>query len=104
MFLHELLLTKQLRNDVGELWENYLVLERLKRQEYLGLTANNYFWRTYRQQELDFVEEREGCIFGYEMKWGKGRGKPPTEWQAAYQEAAFALVNRENYLEFIGAA
>ena len=93
----------QLRNDAGELWENYLVLERLKRQEYLGQSANNYFWRTYRQQELDFVEEREGRLFGYEMKWGKAKVKPPTEWQAAYPEAAFAVVNQANYLEFVGA-
>ncbi len=93
----------QLRNDVGELWENYLVLERLKRQEYLGQSANNYFWRTYRQQELDFVEERGGRLFGYEMKWGKTRGKPPTEWRASYPDADFTLVNQENYLEFIGA-
>ena len=92
----------QLRNDVGELWENYLVLERLKRQEYLGQSANNYFWRTYRQQELDFVEEREGRLFGYEMKWGKARVKPPSEWLAAYPEAAFSLVNQDNYLEFVG--
>lgn len=93
----------QLRNDVGELWENYLVLERLKRQEYLGQTADNYFWRTYRQQELDFVEERGGRLYGYEMKWGKTKVKPPTEWQAAYPEAAFAMITQENYLEFIGA-
>lgn len=93
----------QLRNDVGELWENYLVLERLKRQEYLGQSANNYFWRTYRQQELDFVEEREGRLYGYEMKWGKARVKPPSEWLAAYPEAVFSLVNQDNYLEFVGA-
>lgn len=92
----------QLRNDVGELWENYLVLERLKRQEYLRQTANNYFWRTYRQQELDLVEERLGHLYGYEMKWGKAKVKPPTEWRAAYPEAGFTLVNKENYLEFIG--
>jgi hypothetical protein len=91
----------QLRNDVGELWENYLVLERLKRQEYLGQAANNYFWRTYWQQELDFVEEREGRLFGYEVKWGKAKVKPPTEWLAAYPDAAFTLVNQDNYLEFI---
>ncbi len=93
----------QLRNDVGELWENYLVMERLKRQEYLGQAANNYFWRTYRQQELDFVEERGGRLFGYEMKWGKKKVKPPTEWRAAYPDADFTLVNQENYLEFVGA-
>jgi hypothetical protein len=93
----------QLRNDVGELWENYLVLERLKRQEYSGQSANCYFWRTYRQQELDFVEERDGRLFGYQMKWGKAKVKPPTEWRKAYPEADFELVNRSNYLEFIGA-
>lgn len=91
-----------LRNDVGELWENYLVLERLKMQEYLGQSANNYFWRTYRQQELDFVEERGGRLCGYEMKWGKTRIKPPTEWKAAYPDADFSLVNQENYLKFVG--
>lgn len=91
-----------LRNDVGELWENYLVMERLKRQEYLGQAANNYFWRTYTRQELDFVEERDGNLFGYEMKWGKSRPRPPREWVAAYPQAGFEVVNRENYLGFIG--
>ena len=91
----------ELRNDVGELWENYLVMERLKRQEYLGQTANNYFWRTYTRQELDFVEEREGNLHGYEIKWGKSRLRAPKEWLAAYPEAGFEVVNRDNYLEFI---
>lgn len=93
----------QIRNDVGQLWENYIVLERLKMQAYLNKNSNNYFWRTYRQQELDFVEEREGQLFGYEIKWGKGRAKPPTEWQANYPDAAFKVINQENYLKFIGA-
>ena len=92
-----------LRNDVGELWENYLVLERFKRQAYLGESATSYFWRTYRQQELDLVEERGGRLFGYEIQWGKSRAKPPSEWPAAYPDAEFSLVNQENYLEFIGA-
>jgi predicted AAA+ superfamily ATPase len=91
----------ELRNDLGELWENYLVMERLKRQEYLGQTANNYFWRTYTRQELDFVEEREGNLHGYEIKWGKSRLRAPKEWLAAYPEAGFEVVNRDNYLEFI---
>lgn len=90
-----------LRNDMGELWENYLVMERLKRQEYLGHSANYYFWRTYTKQELDFVEEREGRLFGYEMKWGKSPPRPPRAWHTAYPDAAFQLINRENYLEFI---
>lgn len=91
----------ELRNDTGELWENYLVMERLKRQEYLGQAANNYFWRTYARQELDFVEEREGRLFGYEMKWGKATPRPPREWLAAYPEASFEVVTRENYLDFV---
>ena len=90
-----------LRNDVGELWESYLVIERLKRQEYLVEFANSYFWRTYNQKEIDLVEEREGKLFGYEMKWGKARTKPPKEWLEAYPNANWQLINRENYLELI---
>ena len=91
----------ELRNDAGELWENYLVIERLKRQEYLREQANNYFWRTYSQKEIDLVEEREGKLFGYEMKWGAARAKPPKEWLEAYPNASWQLINRENYLELI---
>jgi len=91
----------ELRNDAGELWENYLVIERLKRQEYLRESANNYFWRTYTKKELDLVEERNGTLHGYEMKWGKTKPRPPKEWLAAYPEATWQLINRENYLEFI---
>ena len=89
------------RNDVGELWENYLLIERMKRQEYLREPANNYFWRTYTKQEIDLVEERQGKLFGYEMKWGKSRPRPLREWTAAYPEASLSLINRDNYLEFI---
>jgi len=91
----------QLRNDVGELWENYLVIERMKRQEYLQEQANNYFWRTYSQKEIDLVEEREGKLFGYEMKWGTTRTKAPKEWLEAYPNATWQLINRQNYLELI---
>lgn len=90
-----------LRDDVGLLWENYLVMERLKKQEYMGPAANNYFWRTYTRQEIDFVEEREGRLDSFEMKWGKGRNRPPREWAAAYPEAGWQVINRYNYLEFI---
>jgi hypothetical protein len=91
----------ELRNDVGELWENYLIMERLKRQEYLGEMANTYFWRTYTRKELDLVEERGGQLYGYEMKWGKDKPKVPKEWTSAYPESSYMLVNRENYLGFI---
>ena len=90
-----------LRNDVGELWENYLVIERMKRQEYLREPANNYFWRTYTKKELDLVEERGGKLYGYEMKWGKASPRPPKEWTTAYPDASWQLINRDNYLGFI---
>ena len=58
-----------LRNDVGALWENFLISERLKKSEYDGLYANRYFWRTHSGAELDYVEERNGKLIGYEFKW-----------------------------------
>jgi predicted AAA+ superfamily ATPase len=90
-----------LRNDVGELWENYLVIERMKRQEYLREPANNYFWRTYTKKELDLVEERNGKLYGYEMKWGKAKTRSPKEWTTAYPDASWQLINRDNYMGFI---
>jgi hypothetical protein len=83
------------------LWENYLVMERMKKQEYDGISSNNYFWRTYTRQEIDLVEERGGELYGYEMKWGKKRAKAPTEWTRAYPRASWQMVTRENYLDFI---
>jgi len=90
-----------MRDDAGMLWENYLVMERLKKQEYMGDAANNYFWRTYSKQEIDLVEERGGKLFGYEMKWGRQRVKAPPEWLKSYPEASWQAVSRDNYIEFI---
>jgi len=89
------------RNDLGELWENYIITERMKRQEYLRNVTNSYFWRTYDKKEIDLVEEREGKLFGYEVKWKKERVKTPQDWTAGYPDAAFEVIHRENYLEFI---
>ncbi len=87
----------ELRNDIGELWENYLIMERLKRQEYLFVHANNYFWRTYTRKEIDFIEEREGKLFGFEMKWGNAGAKPPKEWLETYPNATWQIINKQNY-------
>jgi len=95
--------TVDLRTDAGDLWENYLVIERMKRQEYLRETANNYFWRTYTRKELDLVEEQNGQLHGYEIKWGDARPKPPKEWLDAYPQATWSLINKNNYLDFIAA-
>ena len=57
------------RNDIGILWENYLISERFKFREYNNVIANQYFWRTYDQQEIDLIEEREGKLYAYDFKW-----------------------------------
>ncbi len=90
-----------LRNDLGELWENYIITERMKKQEYLRSVVNSYFWRTYDKKEIDLVEEREGKLFGYEVKWKKERVKIPRDWTAGYPDAAFEVIHLENYLKFI---
>jgi predicted AAA+ superfamily ATPase len=56
------------RDDVGQLWKNFVFSERLKRRSYEGHYGSTYFWRTYQGQELDFVEEQEGKRKGYEWK------------------------------------
>ena len=91
----------ELRDDVGALWENFMVTERLKKQSYNRIYANNYFWRTWDQKEIDFVEEREGKLFGYEFKWKDKTIKPPKEWLANYPKSEFAVVTPENYLDFV---
>jgi len=93
--------TLHMRDDVGMLWENYIITERIKKQEYLGLSANNYFWRTYDQREIDFVEERGGKLYGYEIKWKKDAGKPAKVWLESYENANYEVINRDNYFEFI---
>jgi predicted AAA+ superfamily ATPase len=90
------------RNDVGELWENYLVTERIKFQNYTQKSVSNFFWRTYDQQELDWLEEENGKLSGFEFKWSENRkAKIPTAFAKAYPEATFEVINKQNYLEFI---
>ncbi|ASB50429.1 ATP-binding protein [Alkalitalea saponilacus] len=89
------------RNDIGALWENYMISERLKYQEYKRLSSNNYFWRTYEQQEVDWVEERDGSLFGYEFKWKEDKVKIPTQWKSAYPNASFELINMDNFTEWL---
>lgn len=91
----------QMRNDIGQLWENYVITERIKKQEYRETQSHNYFWRTYDQKEIDWVEEREGKLFGYEVKWRAKAEKPPKEWLETYANASYTIINNNNYLDFI---
>lgn len=90
-----------IRNDLGELWENYIMVERMKKREYLRQPCNMYFWRTYDKKEIDLVEEREGKLFGYEIKWRKTDKRAPGIWRKTYPDAGFTVIHRDNYLEFI---
>lgn len=89
------------RPDIGALWENYLIGERLKRNAYRRSRAMPYFWRTYDQQELDWVEESDGQLNAFEMKWNIGRVRFPKGFQTAYPTASLSVVNPDNYLDFI---
>lgn len=89
------------RNDQGMLWENFLFMERLKTKEYKRIHSNDYFWRTYDQQEIDLVEEREGKLFGFEFKFSPKKAKAPKAWEKAYPEAEFSVISRDNFLKFL---
>ena len=90
------------RTDTGDLWENYLAAERVKKQQYHKIRAKNYFWRTYDQQEMDWLEEQGEALAGFEFKWSeKKKAKVPAAFAKAYPNAAFEVINRSNYLDFI---
>jgi len=90
-----------IRNDIGAIWENYVVTERMKRHEYLRQSINAYFWRTYDNKEIDLVEEQQGKLSGFEVKWKQVLRTPPKDWTAAYPNADFQVIHQDNYLEFI---
>lgn len=91
-----------MRDDIGKLWENYLISERLKKQEYLRLHHSNFFWRTHTKQEIDWVEESDGKLIGYEFKWtSKKQPKAPALWSKSYPNSEFHVIHPKEYLDFI---
>jgi uncharacterized protein len=89
------------RMDMGMLWENFCFIERIKKQNYQQLFSNNYFWRTYDRQEVDFVEERGGQLWGFEFKWNtQKKVRPPKAFVETYPTASFVSINPQNFLEF----
>lgn len=91
----------ELRDDIGKLWENFLFSERLKKQAYQNIYSNNYFWRTWDQKEIDFIEERDGKLFGYEFKWNKESVAAPKDWKESYSNAEFRVISKDNYFDFL---
>ena len=92
-----------LRNDVGQLWENYLWIERRKANQQAGRSVNAYFWRTYDQKEIDCIEEHGGKLYGYEFKWQGGdiRRATRNEFLEAYPGSELTTVNQQNFESFL---
>jgi len=91
-----------LRNDTGHLWENFIISERIKKINYTDQWVNKYFWRTVAQQEIDYIEEKDGVLYAFEFKWTeKKKAKFPESFNKAYPGSKFNIVNKENYFDFI---
>jgi predicted AAA+ superfamily ATPase len=90
------------RTDVGALWENFCIVERLKYTDNNGLRANRYFWRTYDQQEIDYVEEKDGVLTGFEFKWNPDRKvRVPSIFLETYAGSKIEKVDPSNYWRFL---
>lgn len=93
-----------IRQDTGALWENFLISERIKFLHYNGICANLFFWRTTGQQEIDYIEEREGRLFAYEFKWKTPKNLVfPKTFLKAYPDSITKVISQENFLKFVTA-
>ena len=81
------------RDDVGRLWENLMVVERVKCNAYAGIDANYWFWRTYDRQEIDLIEETASGLRAFEFKWGKAKKAPPKLFAATYPDARVDVID-----------
>ena len=90
------------RQDVGALWENFMIAERIKINHYRGRQVNIYFWRTHAQQEIDYIEEYSGNLYVFEFKWNPTRKmRFPKTFLNAYPEAKTSVVTRDNFTDFL---
>lgn len=91
-----------LRTDTGALWENYFISERLKSLTYSNFYGNRYFWRTHSRQEIDYIEEADGLLNTFEIKWNKRKkAKFPESFKNTYPNSSFTVITRENYYEYL---
>jgi len=90
-----------MRDDIGRLWENYIVSEMHKKREYDRQSARFYFWRTYDRKQIDLIEERQGHLSAYEIKWRQTHAAAPRDWRRHYPQADFNVIHRDNYLNHI---
>ena len=90
-----------LRNDIGQLWENFMVSELYKKNSYLKLFQQMYFWRNYNGQEIDLLFEKNGQLEAFEFKWKKQQGKLPMDFSKKYGDIKYNIINQFNYLEYL---
>jgi hypothetical protein len=90
------------RQDVGPLWENFMISERMKRNFNRGNHVNIYFWRTHQQQEIDYLEEHGGTLAGFEFKWKGGKRRIPKIFLETYTGSRVEFVDNQNYSDFVG--
>lgn len=91
-----------LRYDIGQLWENFCISERIKKQKYKETFSEFYFWRTYDQQEIDLIEVQDDKISAFEFKWNPDKKvKIPRAFRNAYPDASFDIINKETYFNFL---
>ena len=92
----------EMRNDIGVLWENFLISERMKYKGYHNVWAQSYFWRTHDQQEIDYIEEMDGTLYAYEFKWNASKNtKLPKTFSRTYPNHEFKVISPDNYEEFV---
>lgn len=91
-----------LRQDVGALWENFMISERLKANHYRKRWATSYFWRTQAQQEIDYVEELDGQFEAFEFKWKNQKHvKMPDRFSEAYKTHRLTVITKDNFDDFL---
>ncbi len=93
----------EIRSDIGQIWENFCVIEKLKKIKYTQKNSKIYFWRTTDQQEIDLVEVKNEFYKTFEFKWNnRKKAKLPNSFKEAYPNHSFEVVNQDNWLEFVG--
>ena len=91
------------RADTGDMWENFVIAERMKQNIYKNSFAQSWFWRTRQQQEIDYLEEEDGRLLAFEFKWNerKGNVKCPNSFMTSYPDAEFKAITPKNVEEFL---
>ena len=91
-----------MRQDIGAMWENFIISERKKKLEYNGIWKNCWFWRTKQQQEIDYLEEGDGYLNAYEIKWNpKSKIKGKNSFLANYKNSSFEVISKDSFEEFL---